>query len=127
MRATLVQVSILKLSLPDSLCWGTPFMLGINMIIVLFAEAQSMALTSLFSQELVFKLLLSMCMGCAVTVSSWWLTKLIGPVALKLFGQCRNMCIVAVAMMWDGEIMSRTTSIGYAVSILGVVLFSGGS
>jgi hypothetical protein len=122
MRCTLLQLSLVKFSFQETICWGVPVMLALNLVIVALFERQAVLSTPI-DVALAIKCVASMLTGCAVTVSGWWLTKLVGSVSVKIFGQCRNMGIVIAAMLYHLEFMNMSMAIGYSLTIAGSFIF----
>lgn len=121
-RVILMQVSVLQLTFQDALFWCSRATLGVMVVLILLTEAHDMASFS-FHTDIYIRLFGSMVGGCLLTVSSWWLTKLVGGLSLKVLADARNYSVVTLAIYLYDEPFSRIRSIGYSVCIAGIFYY----
>lgn len=122
MRAVILQVSVAKLEFFDSLYWCSPCMAFVGLFMSCFMELQQMTQAK-FSPPLVLALCGSAVLGATVSFATFWITKLIGGLSVKVLVNARNIGLVLYSVMVLGEKCTDMEYIGYSVALTGIAMY----
>merc|ERR1712194_147357 len=120
--AVVLQVSVAKLDFFDSLYWSSPAMALVGFSMSCPMELQQITQAT-FSRRLVGALCGSAVLGALVSFSTFWITKLIGGLSVKVLVNARNIGLVLYSAVVLGEKCTDMEYIGYTVALIGIAMY----
>lgn len=122
LRAVMLQVSVEKLEFTDSLYWCSPTMALVGLTLAIPMEMRQ-AMQVQFQPELVAALIGSAFLGGCVSFSTFWITKLVGGLSVKVLVNARNIGLILYSVIVLGEKCSDMEYMGYSIALVGIAMY----
>ncbi|CAK0898341.1 unnamed protein product [Prorocentrum cordatum] len=116
-KSVLSQVSIERLAFFDSIYWCSPVMTAIGFALSAALELPTMLGSTEWTPRLLLALASSFVLGGIVSFAGFWLTKLVGGLAMKVLVNARNVGFVLFSVVAFGEECTAAQYVGYPVAL----------
>jgi len=126
-RVVFTQVLVQKMPFMDSLYWSSPTLAMMSSLLSVIFEFPAMretgALRKMEHPQLLLRLLGCCLLGGCVTFSSFWLTKLVGGLTMKVLVTARNVAFVLVSVFYFGEQCTAMQYLGFSGALIGLSMY----